>query len=207
MKPQMFFLTVLLLSLSAITFAQSKDWHVRASLDGSYNWFGSTSGADGGSSFDDGGGAFSYGASAEVSLNVIGKTEVLLGVSYTRLRGMTHPALFAGPDYVSHKNLFTIPLQYRFRFWDYFFIDGGVFLDILSRDSYGESYSSGDGSVTYHKHPYYVMMGPGIGIGAEYIFPSGIFITLHPNIRWSGFGYDNPTFRYKAITLKAGYRF
>jgi hypothetical protein len=188
-------LAVLMLPFSTVAFAQNSRWHVRAGLDGSYNWFVNTKH----SAYSEKG-AFSHGASAEVSYT-IGKSELALGAAYTRLYGVKDSG--GEPD---QENLFTVPLQYRFRFMDYFFVGGGLFLDIVSRNPYGRIENH---IPRWHKHPYHVMGGAGMGVGAEYVFPSGIFATLHPNLRLSstGFTSNSAVFGYAGITLKAGYRF
>jgi hypothetical protein len=201
-----FLLTALLLSASTTAFGQSKKWNVRVSLNGAFNGFSHGTQLDGGGEdFDSDWRMFSYGASAEVAYALSRKSELTLGLTYMQLRGTQHVTLdfppFTHTDRAENKNLFTIPLLYRFRFWKYFYLDGGLYLDILSREPYWNAFGQ------HHAHPYYVMMGGGVGVGAEYVFPFGLYATLHPNVRITTWGDDKPVLGYSGVTLQVGYRF
>ena len=114
---------------------------------------------------------------------------------------------------------FAIPIELKYRFKKYFYLSGGVFLNVLGgQRHYGYENAS---SVNFDPHLFPhkgVSLGYGLGLGFEHIFNSGIVLYLSPYVRWNGTRKiisENETFsttlNYKLLqggmNLGIGYKF
>jgi hypothetical protein len=99
----------------------------------------------------------------------------------------------------SHKQDFrmiTIPLQMKYHFWKYFYVNGGLFVSEFSE--VGEE-ELGAG------------LGIGVGAGAEYEFKTGIMVTLSPYLRWNvttiGYYWHFYNLLQQGVAVGIGYKF
>lgn len=79
-----------------------------------------------------------------------------------------------------HLTLVTIPAQIKYHIGKIFYLNGGVFFNISSKE-YDDEYKDFDNIA--------MLLGCGLGIGFEYeISKSGLVLSLNPYVRWNGIG-------------------
>jgi len=107
------------------------------------------------------------------------------GIEYTDNQMMVTPdykdLYWIGQNsYKSHLTLVTIPAQIKYHLWKIFYLNGGVFFNLLSKEC-AEEYNYSDNIA--------MLLGCGLGIGVEYEIPgSGLILSLNPYFRWNGIG-------------------
>ena len=113
--------------------------------------------------------------------------DIRSGFEYTYDRIICYGS--AGPDFglKSSFSSFAIPIELKYRFKKYFYISGGIFLNVLGgQRHYGyENHDNVDFESLYFPHKS-MSFGYGLGIGFEHTLNSGIVLYLSPNVRWNG---------------------
>jgi hypothetical protein len=112
--------------------------------------------------------------------------------------------------------LVSIPVQLKYRFLKYIYLNGGIYFHLLgkSRDDFWAQDENGE----YKKLPHTGMkFGYGFGVGYEHEFNSGILLSINPNIRWNGTGklkgLTDEAFTYTytlfqgGVSIGVGYKF
>ena len=131
----------------------------------------------------------------------------------------------------------TIPIQLKYNFWKFFYVNGGLFFNFAARTSWESYIPISEPIVTIieegHLHvggaeyketnKLDILLGCGLGIGAEHEFRSGITLFLNPYIRINGIenakqtqsflkflkqgNIDSRQFYQSGVNLGIGYKF
>jgi hypothetical protein len=112
-----------------------------------------------------------------------------------------HPASEMPPS-VGNLKIGTIPFQMKYHFAKFFYVNGGLFFNIFSKEAIRQH-------EVQHRH---LLLGCGIGVGVEHEFSSGITLSLNPYFRWNGLeneeklrSFFNPLFMsYGAVYVQTG---
>jgi len=114
------------------------------------------------------------------------------GIGYTYNHMLVQPTEDGRfPTIKSNLKLVTIPVQLKYRFGNFFFLNGGLFFNVSSTQSSDKRN---------------MLMGCGLGLGYEYEFNSGILLTLNPFVRLNGIATNFHFLQY-GLSLGIGYKF
>ena len=159
-----------------------------------------------------GGGAydtkFYYSVGLDYSRVLLKNLDLCSGLEYTHINIMVTPA-FTGIEEgrTPHKEHLTftttVPVQLKYHFGKFFYLNGGLFFNILAKTSEDWTVKSRDGEYR-STHNVGMLLGYGLGIGFKYEFSSGIVVSLNPNVRWNGIGGLGSPFQF---TQLKGYHF
>jgi hypothetical protein len=133
-------------------------------------------GAEGGGFFP----IYYYNTGLDYSRNLSRYWDFCTGFEFTRSN-----MVVKSPDISSSNDnlkLVTIPIQMKFRFATFFYINGGLFLNVLARTGsewWIPPYKEQTNKVN-------LFFGCGLGIGFERELKSGITFSLNPYVRWNG---------------------
>ena len=161
-----------------------------------------------------------YSIGLDYSRELSKRLDLCSGLKYTYVSMMVTPVYTGGEEErTPHKEHFTltttIPVQLKYHFGKFFYLNGGMFFNILSRTSEDWSVKSRDGQYRA-THNLGMLLGCGFGVGFEHEFGSGIVVSLNPYIRWNGIGgvgsfyFTQLTgyyFLQSGISLGVGYKF
>jgi len=119
------------------------------------------------------------------------RLNLLSGLEYTYTNMMITPAYTGGEKEPTsskdHLTLTTIPVQLKYHFGKFFYLNGGMFFNILANTSEDWMVKSRDGEYRL-THNVGMLLGCGFGIGFEHEFASGFVLSLNPYVRWNGIG-------------------
>ena len=171
-----------------------------------------------------GGGAYEtkhyYSIGLDYSRVLSKRLNVCSGLEYTYISMMVTPVYTGGvEERIPHKEHFTftttIPVQLKYHFVRFFYLNGGMFFNILAKTSEDWTVKSRDGEYRA-THNLGMLLGCGVGVGFEYEFGSGIIVSLNPYFRLNGIGgvgsfYFTQLTGYQflqgGINLGIGYKF
>ena len=129
------------------------------------------------------------------------------GLEYTYISMMATPT-YRGEteERTPHKEHITltttIPVQLKYNFGKFFYLNGGMFFNILAKTTEDWSVKSRDGEYR-STHNVGMLLGCGFGAGFEHKFGSGFVFSLNPYVRWNGIG-EVGSFYFTQLT---GYHF
>ena len=143
------------------------------------------------------------------------RLRLVSGLEYTR-----NNMLFASRDedrtrIREHSTLTTIPVQLEIQFGRFFYLNTGVFFNVLGSMS-SEAYVLARNDEYRATNNLGMLLGCGVGIGFRHEFDSNIVISLNPYLRWNGIGgigsfYSAQItgFRFiqAGVAFRVGYRF
>ncbi|MDR0962264.1 MAG: hypothetical protein LBM62_06890 [Mediterranea sp.] len=183
---QLFALTLFALTLSSTAWCQEKTMELRFRAGGAATFLLHSHNDSKYSSDTYGGLQPSFNFGIEASHFFSANKELLFGVQYARVSGREQRSkdyLVAAPGQFSPNHSFsgeklvfhalTVPVQYRYSFKKYFYVDGGIFLDVTT----AKEQTTG------------VTVGPGVGVGIRYPLSKEFSISFYPNGRltfWGG---------------------
>ena len=142
------------------------------------------------------------------------------GLEYTHVNMMATP-VYTGrnEERTPHKESLTltatIPVQLKYHFGKFFYLNGGLFFNILAKTSEDWSVKSRDGEYRT-THNLGMLLGCGFGVGFEHEIASGFVLSLNPYVRWNGVGgmgsfyFTQLTgfwFLQGGVSLGVGYKF
>lgn len=131
-------------------------------------------------------------------------TPVYTGIEEERIPHKEHVTLTA-----------TVPVQMKYHFGKSFYLNGGMFFNILAKTSQDIVTKSRDGEYRSTNNVG-MLLGCGFGVGFEHEFDSGIVFSLNPYVRWNGIGgigsfYFTQSTNYRflqgGVNLGIGYKF
>ena len=141
------------------------------------------------------------------------------GFEYTYSLLTVHPADCSGDQgivspqpYNDDLKIGTIPFQMKYHFAKFFYVNGGLLLNVFSKHTREQS--------TYERNRH-MLLGCGLGVGVEHEFSNGITLSLNPFFRWNGlenaeklqslskslFMYRGAVYVQTGVSLGIGYRF
>ena len=114
------------------------------------------------------------------------------GLEYTHISMMVTPVFTGGKEErVPQKEHLTftttIPVQLKYYFGKFFYLNGGMFFNILAKTSEDWMVKSRDGEYR-ETNNLGMLLGCGFGAGFEYEFASDFVLSLNPYVRWNGIG-------------------
>ena len=128
------------------------------------------------------------------------------GLEYTYVSMRVTSAFIGGAEDTPHEEHLTltttIPIQLKYYCGKYFYLNGGMFFNVLARTS-GECSVQSRNGVYQTTHNLGMLLGCGFGVGFEHeIVPNFVF-SLNPYVRWNGIGEVGSFYQ----TQLTGYRF
>ena len=162
-------------------FAQSD----KKNLIGTHFSFGTDAysfpGTVGGAGYD---AKYYYSAGIDYSRMLSRRWELCAGFQYTRSNMTILPNLgfIDGTPSDFNLQLTTIPVQMKFHFGKYFFINGGFLFNIIAKSSEEVL----PPPYVRPTHNLNLLLGCELGVGYEYVFSSGITLSLKPYVTWNG---------------------
>jgi hypothetical protein len=121
--------------------------------------------------------------------------DIETGVEYSNHKIIITPMVYPGMDYPPHRekfSLISIPASVRVNFARYFFISGGIFLDIDASNSMPIDSQTG--------------MGANLGIGVKYKFKCGVTAFVNPYTKAHSLLAFSPG-TYQQHLMESGFRF
>ena len=161
-----------------------------------------------------------YSIGLDYSRALSKKLDLISGLEYTYISGMVTPAYTGGegertPREVHFTLTTTIPVQLKYYFGKYFYLNGGMFFNVLAKTSEDWTVASRDGEYRA-THNLGMLLGCGFGVGFEHEISSGFVFSLNPYVRWNGIGgigsfyftqLTGYCFLQGGVSLGVGYKF
>jgi hypothetical protein len=138
-------------------------------------------------------GKYYCGASLEWVQKLSTRWDFCTGLAYTfnrtdyragGLSGTPDNLIYTASFRSENLQLFSIPFLFKVHFGNYFFANGGVSLHLINATAFG--------------------VGPKIGVGFEYVFDSGLTVSLNPYAEWV---ISSRHLLHQGARVGIGYRF
>ena len=135
-----------------------------------------------------------YSIGLDYSRQIAKHWDICSGLEYTYNNMTASPPPYPmreRPSWPANLTLVTVPVQLKYHIGKMFYINSGIFLNIIANERM-EAWGFGD-SGWYsldkeNKNSVAMLLGFGIGIGLEHQFPSGLTLSLNPQARFNGIG-------------------
>lgn len=165
--------------------------------------YGTRSEIDGGGDYD---GKMGYALGLEYSRELFKNFEVLSGIHYSSNKINSKSSASLGPEFPVTKGSFkinyvSIPIQVKYSFCNYFFVNGGT---ILNFDK-GEKYSSTKDKLESTINGKFGLL---VGIGAKFDFKENYCVIINPYFQTNDLSSDrHENFYNIGVKLGVGYKF